>query len=63
MLAQAGAVQAFNKAVALRPADLGGSMFDTFELQEQLIGVNIGPAAVFSAIVGEDGFNSIAGHW
>ncbi len=39
----------------LRPLDPGGAVLDAFELEEQLVGVPAGPAAVFAAVVGEHG--------
>jgi len=52
-----GAVEAFEIAVGLRPADLGGAVLDAFELEEELVGVLVRPAAELAAVVGEDGFD------
>jgi len=53
MFVEEGAVQAFNDAVGLRPADPGSLVLDAFELQEELVGVAILATAEFAAIVGE----------
>jgi len=45
MLVQQGSVQSFGKAVALWPAHFGGAVLDPFQLQEDLIGMLILPAA------------------
>ncbi len=52
-----GTVEAFQKAVALRPTDLCCAMFGAFELQEQLVWVLVGPAAELPAIIGEHGLH------
>lgn len=57
VLVQECAVEAFHKAVALGPAHPGGAVLDAFELQEQLIRVDIRPAAILAAVVAEDGLN------
>ena len=49
-----GAVEAFEVAVALRAADLSGSVFDAFELEEEFVGVIAGPSAELAAVVGDD---------
>jgi len=54
MLVQQRPVKALDKAVALWPANFGGTMLDPFELQEQLVGVPVGAPAKLAAIVGED---------
>ena len=51
MLVEQRAVQSFHDPVALRPADPGGLVGDAFQLEEQLVGVLIGPAAELAAIV------------
>jgi hypothetical protein len=51
VLIQKRSIQPFGDAIALRPAHLGGSVLDTFELQEQLVGVLVRPAAELPAIV------------
>lgn len=48
---QEGTVQAFDVAVGLRAANLGGAVLDLLELQEQLIGMFVGPAAELSSVV------------
>lgn len=57
VLVEQGAVEAFEVAVALRAADPGGAVSDAFELEEELVGVLVGPAAEFAAVVGKDGFD------
>ena len=52
-----GAVEALKIAVGLRPSDLGGAVLDAFELEEELVGVLVGPAAELASVVGEDGFD------
>ncbi len=49
-----GAVQAFDVTVRLWPSDLCGSMLNLFELQEQLVGMAVGPAAEFPSVVGKN---------
>ena len=55
VLVQERAVQSLDEAVALRPANLGGPVLDLFELQEQHVWVLIGPPAVLTAVVRQDG--------
>ena len=38
-----------------RAFDRGGAMLDLLELQEQLVGMPVAPAAEFAAVVGEHG--------
>lgn len=54
MFIKQGAVQAFDEAVALRSADLGGAMFDSLQLQEELVRMPIRAPAELSAIIGKD---------
>jgi hypothetical protein len=51
VLVEQCAMQPFGDAVGLRSFEPGGAMLDLFELQEQLLGVLIGPTAEFAAIV------------
>ena len=55
VLVEQGSVQALDEAVGLGPADPGGAVFDLLDLEEQLKGMTLGPAAVFPAIVAEHG--------
>lgn len=55
VLVEQGAVQTFDEAVALRPSHLGGAVFDALELQEQFVGVAVGPAAELASVVAQDG--------
>ena len=43
-----------DEAVGLRPADLLGAVFDLLELQEEFVGVLVGPAAVLASVVAQD---------
>lgn len=47
-------MQPFDEAIALRASDTSSPVFDVFELQEELVGMPIRPAAIFPAIVTED---------
>lgn len=60
MHVQQGAVQPFDKAVIWRSADTGCAMLDAFQLQEQFERMLSGPAAIFPAIVREQGFDAQA---
>jgi len=51
---QEGAVQTLDKAVALRAANLGGAVFDPFELEKQLIGMTIRAVAELPAFIREN---------
>lgn len=51
-LVQHGAVEAFDKAIRLRPAHLGAAVHDVVEGKIQIVGVRLG-AAEFPPIVGE----------
>jgi hypothetical protein len=51
MLVEQGAVKALGDAVGLRPLDPRGAVLDLLKLQEQLVRVLVGAAAVFPAIV------------
>ena len=52
-----GAVEAFEVSVALRAADLGGAVFDAFELEEEFVGVVVRASAELAPVVGEDGLD------
>lgn len=45
-------MEAFGVAVALWPADLGGAVFNAFELEERLVWVLFRSAAALGIIVG-----------
>lgn len=47
-------MEALDEAVRLGPADLRGAVFDLLELQEELVGVLVRPAAVLAAVVAQD---------
>jgi hypothetical protein len=47
-------VQALDKAVGLRAFDPGGAVLDVLELEEQLVGMLVRPAAELAAVVAED---------
>ena len=51
VLVEQGAVPALEDAIALWPADLGGLVFDAFQLKEQLVGVLVLAAAELAAII------------
>lgn len=55
VLVKKGPVQSLNKAVALRPPNLRGAMFDALQLQEELVRVLVGPAAELATVIAEDG--------
>ena len=57
VLVEQGAVQAFDDAVRLRSPDPGGAVLDLFQLQEQLVGMPVGPAAELAAVVGQHGLD------
>jgi len=57
VLIEEGFVESFHEAVALWPTDFGGSMFNAFELEENLVGVPVGPTAVLPAVVTEHSFD------
>jgi len=46
-------VQTLDDAVGLGPGDLGALMLDALELKEQLVGMPVGAAAEFPAVVAE----------
>jgi len=52
-----GSVEAFEVSVALRAPDPGGAVFDALELEEELVGMAVRPAAELAAVVGEDGLD------
>ena len=55
VLVKQRSMQPFDDAVGLRALDPGGAVLDLFELQKQLVGMLIGPAAELAAVVGEHG--------
>ena len=55
MLLEKGAVEPLDEAIGLRPADPGGAVLDVLELQEELVGVAVRPAAVRAPVVAQDG--------
>ena len=57
MLVEQGAMHPLDIAVALGPTDLGGPVFDVFQLEEEFKGVLVGPAAVLPSVVGKDGLD------
>ena len=57
MLVEQRSVAALDDAVGLRAVDPRGAVFDPLQLQEQLVGVLVGPAAELAAIVGEYSFD------
>lgn len=50
VLVEQGAVEALGDAIGLRPLDPRSPVLDLFQLQEQLVRVLVGAAAVFPAI-------------
>lgn len=60
VLVEHGAVEALDDAVRLRPAHLGGAVFDLFELQEQLVGVLVGDYGDMTSIAPSPLSRSIA---
>ena len=54
MLFEEGAVEAFDEAVRLGPPDLRRPVLDVLELQEELVGVLVRPAAVLTSVVAQD---------
>ena len=53
-LVEQRAIHAFDEAVGARRPDLGGAMVDVLQGEQQLVGMLLGTATVFPAIVGED---------
>ena len=47
-------VEPLDEAVRLGPADIRGAVFDLLELQEELVGMLVRPAAVLAVVVAED---------
>ena len=50
VLVEEGAMEALDDAVGLRAFHAGGTVFDVFELQEQLVRVMVGAPAELAAI-------------
>jgi hypothetical protein len=57
MLVEQGTMEAFNDAVGLWAPHADGAMGDILKLQEQLIGMLVGPAAELPPIVGKHRFD------
>lgn len=57
VLVEQGAVQPLDDAVGLRPLHPCGAVVDVLELQEQLVGMLVGPAAELPAVVGQHGLD------
>ena len=53
-LIQDSPVEPFHESVGTRRSHLGPSVFDLGEIQEDLVGMDHGPATILPAIVGED---------
>ena len=51
VLVKHGAMEALDDAIGLRLAHLGGSVLDLFELQEEFVGMLVGPPAELTAII------------
>ena len=54
MLFEERAVEPLDEAVRLGPPDLRGAVLDVLELQEELVGVLVRPAAVLASVVAQD---------
>ena len=50
-------MEALDDPVRLRTPDLGFAVLDAFELEEQLVGMAVGPAAELAAIVRQHGLD------
>lgn len=46
-----GSMEPFEEAVALRAANLGGAVFDPFELEEEFVRVSVGSATKLPSVV------------
>jgi hypothetical protein len=57
VLVEEGAMEVLDDAVRLRALDAGLAVLDALKLQEQLVGMTIGPAAELAAVVGEHGLD------
>ncbi len=55
VLVEKPAVQALDEAVGLGPLDLGGAVFDVLGLEEEPVGVAVGPAAELPAVAHWEG--------
>lgn len=53
-LIENGPVEALHKTIGPGTGHLGSAVLDIIEFQEDLVGMDHGPATVFTAIVGED---------
>ena len=47
-------MEPLDEAVGLGSADLRGAVFDLLKLQEELVAVLVGPAALLAAVVAQD---------
>ena len=54
VLVEQRSVEALDDAVRLRPLDPGGAVLNGLQLQEQFVGMLVGAAAEFPAIVRQD---------
>lgn len=59
VLIKQGAEHALDEAIALRAAHLGGAMLDFLRLQEELIGVPVGPSAELPAVVAQYALDAV----
>lgn len=57
MFIEQGAMKSLDKAVALRTGDLGFSMIDGLQLENEFIGVSVWAATVFASVITENGFD------
>lgn len=54
---QQGSMQPLDKAVALRPAHLGGSVLNPLQLQEQLVGMVVRAPTELAPVIRQDGID------
>ena len=52
------AMQSLDKAIALRPAYLGGPVLNSLKLQEQLVGMRVWAPTELAPVVRQDGIDS-----
>lgn len=57
VLVKQRAMQPFDDAGGLRAFDADGVVLDLLQLQEEFVGLLVGPSAEFAAIVGQHGFD------
>jgi len=60
VLVKQRAMEAFDNAVGLWPLHTGLAVLDALELQEQFVGMAVGPAAELSTVVAERGLDGHA---